>query len=105
MDSSQDARQLIDTWKPALESHRAAVEALESTVQRALAEGFAQNHSEFALHARAAFLAWFTSSEQLRAATLNLFERAARDAGLSPSDIRGLFFIDTEDDAADAREY
>ncbi len=52
-----------------------------------------------------AFSAWSTSSEQLRATTLNLFERAARDAGLSPSDIRGLFFIDTEDDAADAREY
>jgi hypothetical protein len=105
MESSPAARALIDTWLPVLERQRTAIDDLESAMRSALTQGFAANRHEFARHAQSAFESWSTSSAELRASTRDLFERAARNANLSPSDIRDLFYIDTEDDAADAREY
>ncbi len=105
MELSPDARDLMETWKPALDRQVAAINELESAMRLALAKGFAGSANEFALRAQSAFSAWSASSAELREATRGLFERAARNAGLSPSDIRDIFFIDTQDDAADAREY
>jgi hypothetical protein len=105
MEPSPDALELMKTWSPVLERHRTAIEDLESALRSALTQGFAENRFEFARQAQSAFESWSTSSAELRAATRYLFERAARNANLSQSDIRDIFFIDTEDDAADAREY
>jgi hypothetical protein len=95
----------MKSWSSVLDRQRKAIDDLETTVRSALTQGFAENQLTFARQAQSAFDSWATSSAELRAATRDLFERASRNANLSPGDIRDIFYIDTEDDAADAREY